>query len=145
MGATPQARATREAEAAIAAGETAALLPVKPPLARLRARVPMAVWKKMQPVEKGLVIVNMSYDQAFHYLSWDPDYLDAHRLSAQKEIVRAMLYAVTKAGIDRGRDQARVEQLEDFARRLEARQQPRSGAKGERAGADQKIPPSRKP
>ena len=62
------------------------------PLPRTVHAVKPKGWRKMPDSQKSVVCLGLSFERAFDYLSWDPNEIDAHRLSAQKELVRAMVH-----------------------------------------------------
>ena len=61
-------------------------------------------WNKMPDGQRAIVILGMGFERAFDYLSWDPDTCDAHRLSAQREVVSQMMRLVVRRYVEDRKD-----------------------------------------
>ena len=61
-------------------------------------------WRRLPDAQKSAICLGLGFDRAFDYLSWDPNNIDAHRLSAQKELVRAMIQWVFRKYLEDRKD-----------------------------------------
>lgn len=85
--------------------------------------------------------LGLSVDRAHDYLSWPPDKCDAHQLAAQKEVVRAHLYAGFRFIFDRAKDEERARALEDIARQMQPGIEARADARADAAATAVKKSP----
>jgi hypothetical protein len=74
-------------------------------------------WNRWSPAEKVEHLLGMSFDRMHDYLAWPADQLDMHRLAAQTQVMRVIMMAATKAGIEARRERDRQRALKDLLRR----------------------------
>jgi hypothetical protein len=103
------------------------------PLVSGRAGKPPG-WNRWSPAEKVEHLLGMSFDRMHDYLMWPADQLDIPRLAAQTQVMRVIVMAATKAGIEARRERDRQRAIKDMLRRWNAAEKKRQTL-GESGGA----------
>jgi len=77
-----------------------------------------AGWERWSDAEKVGHLLGLSLDRMHDYLSWPPDNLDPHRLTAQTQAARVVTMIAARAGVEARRSREREQALQALVRDL---------------------------
>ena len=84
-----------------------------------------AGWQRWSDAEKVQYLLGLSLDRMHDYLSWPPDNLDPHRLTAQAQAARVVTMIAARVGVEARRSRERDEALARLVESLPDRYKPK--------------------
>src|SRR5215471_13717030 len=83
-----------------------------------------AGWQRWSDAEKVQHLLGLSLDRMHDYLSWPPDNLDPHRLTAQSQAARVVAMIAARAGVEVRRSREREQAINALVKDLPPRFRP---------------------